>query len=741
VSNEKYLVIAEKPMLAKAILEAIPGQANTVKYGARGVYYVKGCYTVVALAGHVMELKQPEDYDPALKKWSLSSLPIFFNDWEIKPSESKKETVNCVGKLLKNADTVIHAGDVDDEGQLIVDEVLSYFQYKGKVLRLYTSDTSKQALEKRLRALEDNGKWKSLGESADARRIADFAFGVNYTRYYSLINNSGVLSVGRVQTPTMGLVVNRDAQIASHQVRKYYTLKMKLAVQNGEVDTEYQPYDSSGLLGEDGKVWQPDGLVAVKDRCMPMPFTCKVSHKDEKEAAPLPFNLNKLNLYCSSRWGYDPTKVMEITQSLRENYRAITYNRSDSQYLTEEQFSEAPGVISRVLKNLGMQIDKIDTKQKSKCFDNSKVTAHTAIIPTCEDVDVSKMSQPELNVYKAICGYYLIQFLPPCLKRRTIMKAECEDKVFTANSTQVFDKSFKAYIKAGDDDKAPEFLSTLADGIYQASAVSGEVLEHETTPPKRYTKATLASDMSNVAKYVTDMEIRQILIRKDAGKEGENGSIGTGATRPAIIDGLIKRGFLKEDGKYIVSTKLGQEFFASLSPAIKNADVTAKWWLIQEGIKDGTSTSNDLFTAVMSEFDKARAENGTKQTISSSPSRSTERPSFGACPRCGKPIIEGAKGFGCSGYKDGCKFTVWKTGEYGIYKVLNDSGKKMTAAMVSSLLKNGKVLVNGLKSSKSDKKYDAFIVMKDDGERVSFELSFDDLPKKKYSNKKGEKRS
>lgn len=514
----KKLVIAEKPMLAKAILDAIPGTAKSIKAGERVFYTEKGDYLVVALAGHVLQLKEPEDYDPKYKKWTLEDLPIFFPDWAAVPAQGKGNIVKCVKSLLPQADSVIHAGDVDDEGQLIVDELLRYCGYRGKVQRLYTSDTSTAALKKRLGMLEDNAKWEPLGVSAYARSVTDKTFGINFSRLYTKLNGT-LLTVGRVQTPAMGLVVARDEAIENHVARKYYALEVQAEIDGRQpyIPAEFIPTKGNPLLGEEDKVWERKGLEKVLAECREKSFPAKVSKKEETEAPPLPFNLNKLNLYCSSRWGYDPQQVMEITQSLREKYRAITYNRSDSQYLTTEQFREAPGTVSRALANLGMQIPEIDTSRKSRCFDDSKVSAHTAIIPTNEKVNVGAMTRAEQNVYKAICGHYLIQFMPGCKKRKTNLRIDCPQGTFSATSVEVIDKGFKAVIRAGSEDKAPGALSGFAAGDYRACIMDGSVTEHETTPPRRYTKATLAADMSSVAKYVQDPQIKATLIRKDDG--------------------------------------------------------------------------------------------------------------------------------------------------------------------------------------------------------------------------------
>lgn len=264
----KRLVIAEKPMLAKAILDAIPGTAKSIKAGERVFYTEKGDYLVVALAGHVLQLKEPEDYDPKYKKWTLEDLPIFFPDWAAVPAQGKSDIVRCVKSLLPQADSVIHAGDVDDEGQLIVDELLRYCGYRGKVQRLYTSDTSTAALKKRLGMLEDNAKWEPLGVSAYARSVTDKTFGINFSRLYTKLNGT-LLTVGRVQTPAMGLVVARDEAIENHVARKYYALEVQAEIDGRQpyIPAEFSPTKGSPLLGEEDKVWERKGLEEVLAAC------------------------------------------------------------------------------------------------------------------------------------------------------------------------------------------------------------------------------------------------------------------------------------------------------------------------------------------------------------------------------------------------------------------------------------------------------------------------------------------
>ncbi|MBR4150745.1 MAG: DNA topoisomerase III, partial [Firmicutes bacterium] len=342
------LIIAEKPMLARAIEAAIDG--NTIK---KDGYTVKGEYAIVSAFGHLLTLKDPEDYDPKYAKWRLDTLPIFFENWGKKPGEGKKERLDLIGRLLKDAECVIHAGDPDDEGQYLIDEILTWFGYKGKVLRLATGDTTEGALRKALASMKDNSEFVSSGLSAHARAVADIMTGYNFSRYFTLINpHIRMLTVGRVQTPTLGLVVNRDLAIEGHTKLSYFVIKAVLSVDGKTVNALFEPAKDDPNL-EDGKITDKDYAEELVQALTGKTLdNVKVSEKALTEQPPLPFNLVKLQTYASSKFGYDPSKVLEITQSLRDKHNAITYNRSDCQYLSEEQFAEAPATVAQVMKNL-----------------------------------------------------------------------------------------------------------------------------------------------------------------------------------------------------------------------------------------------------------------------------------------------------------------------------------------------------------------------------------------------------
>lgn len=713
------LVIAEKPSLGRDIAAVLPG---TQKVNGRQ-YIEKGDYIVTWVFGHMLTLKEPEDYDEKYKKWSVESLPIYFDDWGQKIGkssdngkfESKSERVKLIGELLKRSDSVIHAGDPDEEGQLLIDELLRWFKYEKPIMRLDTGDTTAAGLKKALGRMRDNSELVNEGWSAYARSVADLMVGVNMSRFFTCTNSGVLLTVGRVQTPTLGLVVARDMLIEGHKKQVYYDIYVDLALDTKQgrvkVRTKYQK--KTVKKGEEpehitDKTEAEELLKSLLNR----EYKAHIERKAVKEEPPLPFNLVKLQSYCSSHFGYNPQEVMDITQSLREKHKAITYNRSDCQYLSEEHFKEAPRTMEQVIKNISYRPKELDMKIHSKCFNDKNITAHFAIIPTNNTVNLERLTEREKNVYLAVCKYYMAQFLPKAEKESSKLTAEINDEyVLSARSSKVIKQGYLAIFK---DIKREEstILSNIETGTYNSHSVSGETIEKETKPPARYTKATLNEDMTRIAKYVTDKRIKKLLEMKDADKKGENGSIGTSATRSTIIDGLVAKGYLKEQGKKLISTSLGRELYRILPDEIKRADMTAEWWAIQEDIKSGKSGCDVLLKSVLDTICTVLKNTYPKieQTVVTKTKTDKYNTVVGVCPICGGNVIEGAKGFGCSNWKPptACKFVIWKKHKKGLFSKTN-----FTKTSVKKLL-SGKTVTCKKLMSTNGKEFTADIKMRID---------------------------
>lgn len=690
------LIIAEKKELAEAIVAAIPGEK---KYNGSSI--IIGDYIACWIYGHILTHKEPEEIDPSLKKWKLDTLPIYFSKWDKKILPYRKDLFNTVKDLIHSNEIteIIHAGDADSEGQYLVDELLEYCSNKKPVKRLMVNDNTLGGVQKAFSKIEDNSKYTALGKSAEARAIADMIVGFSLSRFYSIINNAK-LSVGRVQTPTMALVVNRDNEIKNHIKEKYYNLYLKTNINDTDIDLRY----SSKERTIDKSIYE-EFINNVGDKTSNLLITKKENYR----ATPLPYNLSDLESDAAILFKYSAKKTMDITQNLRDKYKAITYNRSDCRYLSEEHFKEAPKLIPLVAEKLNFTAT-FNFNEKSRCFNDKYVTAHHGIIPTGAG-DFEQFSQEEKNIYKLIAERYLIQFLEKVKIEKTEAKVEINEAIFKKSSIKILEPGYTKYFKVLEDDnendeeieeKKENNLSKIPGGEYQIKINNSNffIEEKETTAKKPYTEATLIKDLNNIAKYVKDPEIRELLKSKDKDKKDVNGSIGTTATIPGILEGLIEKGFLSRKEEKIISTDLANEYLKILPDSLKTPDSTALWWSIQEKIARGEAKLEDLTLSVLE--DVKTIINSEHKTISSEFSTvKQEKEVIGVCPKCGEPIYEGEKNFYCNGYKSGCDFKLWKK-----IKIFNQKEVTITKQDAKTLLNKGTILITGL-TNKAGKKYKA----------------------------------
>lgn len=673
-------MIAEKPELGRAIAAAIDGETKE----NRGVIIKKNMVITWAY-GHLLRLCEPQEYDPKYGKWNKEDLPICFDHWKLVPDGNKKDRVEQIRALIDECDRIIHAGDPDDEGQFLIDEILDYVENTKPVQRVYINDNTPENIKKAFHELIDNEPLRAVGRSAYARAVADYVVGINYSRLFSLALKMKGLSVGRVQSPTLGLIVARDEQIDNHVKTKYYELEIPADVEDTTILMKFKPKNE--LLDDDKHILHKDALEELLASLKDSKRKLKITEKELEQKPPLPFNLAKLQAHMNTKYGFDLSKTDTITQTLRDRYQAITYNRSDSQYLKVEHHKEAPQVLGKVMAKLGEQYP-LDYTIQSQCFNDKFVTAHHAIIPTQSDFDINKLTSDERKVYEEIARYYIMQFLPPMKKRQVSASIKLAQGELKATSTFILDEGYHQYFgknidKEDVDEEEDDGRFDLKPGTYDAQLHDGEIQEKETNPPKRYTQATLIRDMTSIAKYVQDKEIKELLKKKDKDKKGENGSIGTSATRSQIVETLIKRGYVEMKGKNIISTQLGKDFYHLLPPEVKTADLTAKWWVIQEDIKEGKATVETLVESVLENFRPHLTQDFSKLRQTITYPIDDDRPSIGVCPVCGNKVVEKEKNFGCVNWRNGCKFAIWKNDRF-----LSEIGKEPTAPMVEKLLKD-----------------------------------------------------
>lgn len=416
--------------------------------------------------------------------------------------------------------------------------------------------------------------------SALARAVCDQRYGFNLTRCYSTLAQrkgyDGVLSVGRVQTPILGLVVARDRAHEAHEKQGYHTIKALIDMQNGmSVSAEYLPSEDDPV---DDKSRIIDAVFArkivndVQDKSATI--LC-VETTERKNAPPLPYNLLALQADAAGLWNYKPKKVLEITQRLRDQHKAITYNRSDCRYLNNDRHAEAPELLQAL---------------KSKAFNSKKVTAHHAIIPTMNVPDLNKLGQDEKRIYELIAKLYIAQFYPPAEFMATKLELEIANHKFKAegrlNSSPGWrvlnDQDLKDFENAEKQPELHKLQQSDSGTVETAESVKGF-----TKPPARYSMKTLLKDLTAISKYVTNPEIKKLLLDKDSDKQDESGGIGTPATRDSHIDTLFHRSFLAEKGKHIISTDIGRSFHDALPDFAVKPDMTALWHEKQKKIEAG----------------------------------------------------------------------------------------------------------------------------------------------------------
>lgn len=662
------LFIAEKPDVAKAICTALGG--GFVRKDGYFEHPIKQD-KVTWCFGHMLALKDPDELDEKYKYWDMDTLPIEpALPAPRKIPADKKKQVAVIRDLVKQAKTIVHAGDPDDEGQLLVDELLRYFKNTKPVMRVLINDNTPAVVQKSLANLRPNSEFEHLGWKAESRAIGDQLFGYNLTRAYSLSEQAKTGSrdtwhIGRVQTPILGLVVRRDRENASHKKSYYYTITGDFVFGGVAFTAKYQPKDGDptdekGRLSD--KIFTQNLANLLNDKIAKI-LVATTEHK--KEPAPLPYNLLKLQQEASRKFGYKPDDVMAITQSLREKHHLITYNRSDCQYLSDEQFDDVGGVLSAIAGTFDLMsgaCSNANPSQKGRVFNSAKVTAHHAIIPTQTVVNWSDLSEKEQNLYKIIARNYIAQFYPlyEYDETKIMLDVIVDGTPYQFLATARVDTALgwkKLYTNdVGNEETAlPDDVVQLDLRSLKSSdmgkCATATANEHETKPQALYTMTSLLGDLTKVAKYIKDPHLAKILKDKDKEKQGEHGGIGTPATRSSIINNLFERGYLIEKGKSIISTDKGKVLYDLLDDKIRYPDMTAIWEEQQRQIKG----EQDVYTFIqqMQNTTIAPTVNALKANYTKPTPK--EKPSS-PCPECGRPMYQKSGRFGlfwgCSGWND-----------------------------------------------------------------------------------------
>ena len=698
------LVIAEKPSAAKAYADVLG--AKSKKDG-----HYEGCgYVVSWCIGHLLGLAQPQEYDERFAKWVKDDLPISPNAWKYVATSSTKKQLKILVDLMKrpNIDTIINGADAGREGELIFRLVYEHAKCKKPVKRLWVSSMEESALTEGFNNLRSGGDYDSLYQAAKCRQQADWLVGMNYSRLFSIVYNAN-LRVGRVQTPTLAMVVERFEKINNFTKEPFYVAAL----------------DGAGFTVERERLTDKILADEISSKCNGQTAVITSIKKQDKSVVPPKlFDLTTLQREANKLFGLTASKTLEIVQELYER-RVITYPRTDSKFITEDMahgMGELVDMSGSILANTtgNSPITSGFTPNISLIVNNGKVTDHHAVLPTIQagKVNINALSADERNVLLMICRKLICAVSEKHTYAETIVTVECCDEVFTAKGKTITKNGWKQmdddFIKSlgrgkKDDYESSALPTNLTEG--QQFTAKTSVREGFTSPPKHFTEDTLLSAMENAGIEGVEEEI-------------ERRGLGTPATRASILENLVKNEFIKRDKKNLLPTEKGINLIKVLPNKVKSPLLTADWENNLKRMERGEVTApsfmksiNDFISEVISTYGNAPIENANLFGASGSGKGEI----IGSCPRCGGNVTESPKAFSCEHTRSKkCVFSLWKDNKF-----FASQGKKITKGIATKLIQDGQIFISDLKSQKSGKKYGATIHIENSKEGyVNFRMEF-----------------
>jgi DNA topoisomerase-3 len=633
--------VAEKPSQGRDI-------ANVLGCNNRHDGYLEGNNTVVCWGfGHLLQPADPEKYDPKYKKWNLDDLPIIPTTWKLSQNDSSKKQLAIVKDCIAKADEVVIATDADREGELIARLILGHARYTGPVKRLWLSALDDASIRKALNNLMDGSETEPLFHAGLGRQRADWISGFNYTRACSLVYGGfgNVFSVGRVQTPTLRLIVERDLEISNFKSKDFFGIVGIFR------DITAQWVVPEAAFGDEEKRCLDEAIVkAVVDKCKGKDANVVEStNKAKEQKAPLCMSLSELQKQANNLYGYDAKQILDIAQALYEKHKATTYPRTDCGYLPTTQKPDVQSIL-RNLKGYENLVGKCDASFESRVWNDKKVaeSSHHAIIPTNNsNVNLSAMSEQEKNVYDIVIKYYLAQFMGNYKYNESFIAIECEKEKFATKGIVPTVLGWKEAIKPTKEDVSDDKVLPKVNQGETLVCNSLKIQNKKTTPPSHYTDATLISAMKNCGRKVEDQEAKEML--------AEVQGIGTEATRADVIETLKKREYVTKKGKSILSTEKGKEIIKQLPDELSSVVITATWEQKLSQIAKGKYGYKE-FIAEIADLTRSNVELiiGQKGKVK----KFVKNP----CPKCQNELIRlkskpPKKGFYwmCSEIKNGCE--------------------------------------------------------------------------------------
>ena len=675
------LVIAEKPSVAQSIAAVLGAKARHDGYLEGGGYIVSWCF------GHLAELADAAVYNADYAKWALAALPIVPTSFRFSIRSDKKKQFDLLRELMRREDVteVVNACDAGREGELIFRTVYCLAGCTKPILRLWISSMEDDAIRSGFQQLKSGREYDGLHQSALCRAKADWLVGINATRFFSLTYGR-TLNIGRVMSPTLALLVQREAEISAFVPEPFYTVQL-----------------DCGFIAATDRMKDKNAADAIVNACKDKTATVQsVERKEKAEKAPALYDLTTLQRDANRLLGYTSQQTLDYLQALYEK-KLCTYPRTDSRFLTDDMEGSVPGLVAAAANLCGMEVPQ--TICDKQVCSSKKVTDHHAIVPTLSAAAVDMASLPlgEREVLKLAAKGLLRAVDEPHRYAETVVTAECAGQRFTAKGKTILSLGWKRYEQeqAADASTLPALTEQQTLSVAAVSVKTGK-----TTPPKHFSEDTLLAAMENAGK-------------EDMPDDAERKGIGTPATRSGIIEKLMSSGFAeRRKSKKITNllpTATGTALITVLPEQLQSPQLTAEWEHRLKEIEHGELAPDSFMAGI------AAMLNELVQTYKPISGAEVLFPSgrevVGRCPRCKSDVTETAKGFFCE--NRACSFALWKNSKF-----FSAKKKNLTKSVAAALLKDGRVPLKGCYSEKTGKTYDAIVLLEDDGQRVSYKLEF-----------------
>ncbi|MBC1778703.1 DNA topoisomerase 3 [Listeria booriae] len=678
------LIIAEKPSVAQAIAKVIGNMKRQNGYLENEAFIVTWCI------GHLVSLATTEIYDERYKKWRQADLPIIPDPFQYQVLKGKEKQFSVVSELMEDerVKSIVCATDAGREGELIFRLAYEQVKCKKPMERLWVSSMETSAISEGLANLQPSSEYDNLYQAALCRAQADWLVGINATRLFSTLYNAK-LNIGRVQTPTLAMIVAREEMIEAFKPTPYYTVALS--------------QDQHSFVSR--KIEGKEEATAIQQACENMPIVVESVVVNKKtNNPPKLYDLTTLQREANRLFNVTAKQTLDTVQVLYEK-KLVTYPRTDSQYITEDMEQTTLSLLPLIIDCLPVDYGISHLPDIARIMDNSKVSDHHAIIVTkeIERLDIATLTEIERNILLLIANRLLVATALPYLYEEQVVTLQCEDELFVLKQKQVLELGWKTFLETED---LTEKSSVVLEEGQTFDKIPSMLQEHLTTAPKSFTEDTLLSAMERASadesEDTTDLEHK---------------GLGTPATRAGIIERLVNGAFVERQGKKMLPTPKGRNLIQVVPDVLKSATLTAEWEFALAQIENGDASADQFMIAI---------EQFVAQTIATNQEANTDyvdlftevKEVIGTCPRCQSEVQEFHKAFGCVNKE--CSFVMWKNNKF-----FTSKKKELTKRMAKALLEKGKCKVTKLYSEKTGKTYDANVILDDTGDKyVNFKLEF-----------------